>query len=386
MRVLYIQASWVPPSEELQADRFFLLSEYLEGDVLQPVWFQEPGEVEAAFGPGTYPTYTRGRFHYHWFLSSPQNGLRQRLGKLWFCIRKGLELHRRNPYQCIVVYSHMTPALAALVLKLLTGAKLVVEIMTAPELSYLYEHPKRTIWDRVMRLLSDLSLHVSVRFCDRVHLLYETQLDHYPLLRRVPRSVFHDFVPVSLIQPVNGDHERTVLMVGAPWYLKGADVLIEAWQKVAEEFPDITLKIQGYNPDHDALEALAAGSPQIEIVKAAPNAETIRRISRALVVVLASRCEGLSRVLIEAMSAAVPVIGSDVGGTPHCIRQGENGFVFPSVDVDELRSHLRVLLADGDMRKRMGSKGYELAHTQLSERVYTSEFTRMVEATVQGGQ
>jgi glycosyltransferase involved in cell wall biosynthesis len=86
------------------------------------------------------------------------------------------------------------------------------------------------------------------------------------------------------------------------------------------------------------------------------------------------------------MSATVPVIGSDAGGIPHSIREGENGFVFHSGDSAELGRRLRELLADGELRRRMGGKSYELAHTQLSERVYTSEFTRMVEATVRDGQ
>src|SRR5579862_4835079 len=141
MRILYLQASWIPPSQNLQADRFFLLSEHLEGDVLQPLWFERPDEVEAEFGPGTFSGYARGRFHYHWFLAFKHSGWRRRFSWLWFYLRTGFALHRRHRFDCIIVYSHLLPALAGVVLKLLTGAKLIVEIMTAPELSFLYMHP-----------------------------------------------------------------------------------------------------------------------------------------------------------------------------------------------------------------------------------------------------
>jgi glycosyltransferase involved in cell wall biosynthesis len=382
MRILYVNASWVPPPEDWQTDRFYLLSEHLEGDVLQPIWFERPEQVEAEFGSGTYPEYARGRFHYHWFLSFQHGGWRRKVSGLWFYVRKGLELHRKKPYDCIVVYSHMMPALAAVVLKLFTRAKLIVEIMTAPELSYLYEHPRRTLGDRWMRLFSDVSLHIGVLMSDRVHLLYRSQLAHYSLLRRIPSSVFHDFVLVSRIRPADGDGERVVLLVGAPWYLKGADLLIEAFRKVADEFPDVTLRLQGYNPDSARLEALAAGSLRIEIVKAVANPETLRRISRALLLAHPSRCDGLSRVLIEAMGAAVPVITSDAGGNPSCIIDGETGLVFPSGNADELSQRLRQLLADGDLRKRLGRNGYDRAHTEYSEQVYVDQFTRMIHATV----
>lgn len=383
MRILYIQASWVPPPENLQADRFFLLSEKLSGDVLQPVWFERPEQVEAEFGPGAYQEYGRGQFQYHWFLSMRYGRWLRHLATQWFYFRKGLELHRKNRYGCIVVYSHMTPALTALALKFLTGAKLIVEIATSPELSYLYEHPRRTLGDRLMRLFSDGSLHLSVLLSDRVHLLYVSQLAHYPLLRRIPASVFHEFVPMSLIHRAGADRERVVLFVGAPWYLKGVDLLIEAFRRVTHEFPDVTLRIQGYNPDNDKVEALAAAIPRIEIVKATSNPETLLRISRALLLVLPTRCDGMGRVLIEAMGAGVPVIGSDAGGVPHYVRHGDNGLVFRSGDVDELTERLRELLANEELRGQLGNRGYELAHTQYTERVYVDRFTGMVQATVE---
>jgi glycosyltransferase involved in cell wall biosynthesis len=386
MRILYIQATWVPPPHNLQADRFVLLSERLEGDVLQPVWFKRGEEIEAEFGPGAYPEYTRKGFRFNWLLSLHyKGGWHRRLATLWFYVRKGLQIHRQLPYDCIVVYSHMIPALVAVILKWLTGAKLIVEIMTAPELSYLYEHPEPTLSDRIMRLFSDFSLHASVLASDRVHLLYKTQLAHYPFLRRVPVSVFHDFVPISLVPRASADTERFLLLVGAPWYLKGVDLIIDAFRRVADEFPDVALKIQGfYWPEAEKVEALAASAPRTEILKAVPHAETLERISRAFILVHPSRCDGLARVLIEGMGAGVPIIASDAGGNPQCIRDGENGLLFRAGDVDQLTGRLRELLADGELRTRLGATAYYFAHAQWSERVYVDQFTRMVEHTVRG--
>jgi len=381
MRILYVGASWVPPAENPDQDRFFLLSEHLEGDVLQPIWFGRPEEVEAQFGPGTYPAYSRGRFRYHWFPVYQHSGMRRRLSWLWFYIRTGVRLHRQRPFDCIVVYSHMMPALAAVVVKLLTGAKLIVEIMTAPELAYLYELRRQSLAASLSRMFSNFSLYVSVLMSDRVHLLYKSQLAHYPRLQRVPASIFHDFVLLTLIPPA-GEPEPVVLLVGAPWFLKGADLLIEAFRQIADDFPDVTVRIQGYFADKDKLEVLIGGSPRIEIVKAVPNPETLQRISRAMILVHPSRCDGLSRVIIEAMGAGVPVITSTAGGNPHLVRDGETGLVFPSGDAMELSRRLRQLLADRGLRERLGRKGREVAQAEYSEKVYVEQFVRMVEATV----
>jgi glycosyltransferase involved in cell wall biosynthesis len=385
MRILYVNASWVAPAEDPRQDRFFLLSEHtseqMEGDVLQPIWFQRPEQVEAQFGPGSYPTYARGKFHYHWFLAFQHSGWRQRLRWFWFYIRTGVRIHRERRFDCIVVYSHMMPALAAVAIKLWTRAKLIVEIATSPDLSYLYDPWPRTIANRVGRIFSDLSLNFTVLMSDRVHLLYRSQLAHYPRLRRVPASVFHEFVLLSLI-PEAVERERSVLLVGAPWYLKGVDLLIEAFKKIEAEFPDVTVKIQGHFEDKHRVEELIAGSPRIELVKAVLNPETLQRISRATVVVLPSRCEGMGRVLLEAMGAGVPVIGSTAGGIPHYVRHGENGLVFESGNADELSSRLRELLGNRELCDRLGANGRELALAEYTEKAYIDQFVRMIESTV----
>jgi len=88
--------------------------------------------------------------------------------------------------------------------------------------------------------------------------------------------------------------------------------------------------------------------------------------------------------VIEGLAAGVPVIGSDVGGIPDLIHQGENGFVVPGGNVRELEARIRELLADPELRRRMGANGYQFAHTQLTETVYVEEFTAMVAAAVRG--
>jgi len=395
VRILYIHSTQVPPPLDISTDRFFLLSETLEGDVLQPSWFKNREEVEAEFGPGSYPVYTRGKFRYHWFLvSNPDGSPRSRLAQFWWYFRTGVKLHRQKAFDCVVAYSHMGTGLIAALVKLFTHGRLIIEEATTPRLIALTNRPRPNLSDRLKRLYSDVCLHLSVGFADRVHLLYPTQLGGYPLLNNVKGSVFHEFVPVSKISAHNAiadsgeNAEQYVLMVGSPWYLKGVDRLVAAFKGVAPDFPDVKLKLVGWYMEQERrdLEALRGNSSQIELVRAMPNPPTLQIISRCLVLVHPSRCEGLPRAVIEGLAAGVPVIGSDVAGIPFLIRQGENGFVVPGDDVVELEKRLRQLLGDSDLRRRMGSNGYEFAHTQLNEQVYVEQFTEMIRATIQDGK
>ena len=384
MRILYVHSTVMPPPTDLKTDRFWLLSGVMEGDVLQPIWFERPDQVEALFGPGSYPVHTVGRFRYHWFLGNGSRGIRQRLATFRFYLKKGLELHRERHFDCIVAYSHMTTALLAGALKLLTGARLIVEIATSPDKVYITERAHPGLRERAMKFYSDICLHLSMLMADRAHLLYPAALASYPALRKMPSSVFHEFVPVSVVErdDERERQERYVLLVGSPWYLKGADILVGAFLSLAADFPDLKLKILGFYPDRAELDALIRGCPQIEILQARPHPEALKVIEGASIVVLPSRCEGMGRVLIEAMAAAVPVIGSRVGGIPMLVRDGENGFLFPVGDCSQLGMRLRQLLGDSELRLRMGESGYLRAHAELDETAYVREFAQMVEAAL----
>jgi glycosyltransferase involved in cell wall biosynthesis len=365
-------------------DRFMLLSEKLEGEVLQPIWVKEKAQIENMFGPESFPRYQRGKFSYRWFMAWQFTGKLRFLKTLSFYITEGLRAHREKPIDCVMTYSHMTTALCGMVLKALTGSKLVVEVVSSPERLFLNDRPHPTLRDHLMRLYSDFCLHVSLWSCDCVHLLYPAQLDSYPLLRHVPRAVFHEFVPISAVQRSVSTENPYILLVGAPWYLKGADLLIEAFRRVSKDFPQFSLKIMGHYPDGDQLRALAAKVERVEIMPARTHIETLALISGASLFVLPSRCEGLARVLVEAMAAGLPLIGSRIGGTPTLVRDGENGFVFEPNNVDDLEAKLRLLLADGELRRRMGDQGFAFATTRNSETLYTEEFARMIETTVNG--
>jgi glycosyltransferase involved in cell wall biosynthesis len=278
----------------------------------------------------------------------------------------------------------MTPALCGIAIKLLTGAKLVVEIATSPDRSYLNIRPDPTLADQLRKFYSDICLHISMWSCDCVHLLYPEALNAYPLLRGVRRAVFHEFVPVSAVPRHESGGDPYVLLVGAPWYLKGADVLVNAFRMVSRDFPEVRLKIMGHFPVRDQLGALIHSDDRIDILPPGSHPETLEVISRACLLVLPSRCEGMGRVLLEAMAAGIPVVGSKVGGIPVLIRDGENGFLVPPGDVPALEDRMRRLLSDSELRRRMGARGYEIAHSEFNEKVYVDCFTRMIETAVRG--
>ena len=61
------------------------------------------------------------------------------------------------------------------------------------------------------------------------------------------------------------------------------------------------------------------------------------------------------------MMAWLPVVATRVGGVPELVEDGVTGFLVPPRDPDALADALQKLIADPELRRRMGQAGREKA-------------------------
>jgi glycosyltransferase involved in cell wall biosynthesis len=377
-RLLYILPGLIPPDSDPRRDKFHYLSELCEGEILLPVWWGATDEVSPHLRNG-FPIYQVDRFYYHLFLSrKPPRFYRQIATFLWY-VRCGITLHRENKIDVIVTYGTNMPALAGVIVKWLTGAKLVVEIPGVPENAFRYDAPNQGNVATVKRFIADRLLYFVGRASDCFKLLYPWQLQKYPRLQKKKAAIFHDFVATRCVQ-LPAKEEQFILCVGYPWYTKGVDILIGAFKAIMKQYPDYRLKLMGYYPDRQPLEELAQGCPQIEFLAPRPNELALKVISECTICVLPSRTEGMGRVLLEAMAAGRPIIASNVGGVSHYISDGENGLLFASGSVEELAATMVRLLSDKELRIRLGQRAYERVFSDFDENAYVQAFDRMLRA------
>jgi glycosyltransferase involved in cell wall biosynthesis len=78
--------------------------------------------------------------------------------------------------------------------------------------------------------------------------------------------------------------------------------------------------------------------------------------------------EGSSRGTLEAMAAALPAVTTSVGCLPDLVVEGQTGFLVPPGDAEALAARLSALLADPELRARMGRAGRERAEAEFDER------------------
>jgi L-malate glycosyltransferase len=84
------------------------------------------------------------------------------------------------------------------------------------------------------------------------------------------------------------------------------------------------------------------------------------------VCVLSSRAEGMPNVVLEYMSAAKPVVATDVGGTKELVVPGETGFLVEAGDHTTLGNYLISLLEDPKLAVAMGKRGRMIAQQEFS--------------------
>jgi len=76
--------------------------------------------------------------------------------------------------------------------------------------------------------------------------------------------------------------------------------------------------------------------------------------------VLVTRWEGLPRVLPQALAAELPVVTTEVNGTPEAVREGVTGHLVPVGDFETLVDRMDRLAADPAAARRMGQAGRAL--------------------------
>jgi glycosyltransferase involved in cell wall biosynthesis len=165
-------------------------------------------------------------------------------------------------------------------------------------------------------------------------------------------------IPTGVDLPPEVGEEATppeVLYAGRLSPEKGVEDLVEA-------AAGMKLVVAGDGP-------LRAGVPAA--LGFVPHDELDRLYARAAVVACPSRREGFGVACLEAMAHARPVVATGVGGLLDLVVDGETGLVVPPRDPAALRAALERLLADGELRRRLGAAGRERARERFSWDVVT---------------
>jgi glycosyltransferase involved in cell wall biosynthesis len=96
-------------------------------------------------------------------------------------------------------------------------------------------------------------------------------------------------------------------------------------------------------------------------------------------VVMPSHSEGSPNVLLEAMSAGLPVVATRVGGVPEIVSHGDTALLVESRNPAEMAAAIQRLLEDSPVRARLARNGRRLAEEKYSPEAYRRSLVQMYE-------
>lgn len=324
----------------------------------------------AMFGPGDLVDEARA-------LGVEALNLRMREGSKTAALREWMAfLRRENPHviQSLLIHSNLLGRLTVLARRdtaLLAG---ISTVYTAEGYGRAYAWLERcTHWlDTLYCVNSELGLkqvREAIRLPARKLALVHNGI---PLLEQPDRNE----VRAELVRTFGLPESSAIVGIVAHMRpQKRHDLLIRAFAKALDRFPDSRLLIVGGGETETRMRQLAADLGAADRVVFAGFQPEARRMMRGMdVFALPSDVEGEPVSVMEAMDAGLPVLACRTGGIPEIVEDGITGILTRPGDLDGFALALESLLGDARLRKRMGEAGRARVREKFSAERMTREF------------
>lgn len=168
------------------------------------------------------------------------------------------------------------------------------------------------------------------------------------------------------------------LMSGRISTEKGQDEAIRAVALLVEKgYNNLHLTIAGPG-DSTQIETLIGEKNLQEYISLLGMIDNMSCLRKNMdIELVCSVCEGFGRVTVEAMMSSNPVIGSNTGGTPELIKDGENGFLYSKGNIEELAQKMEVFLKHPEKIRTMGRTAYNDSHNRFTRKRNAQEIEQI---------
>lgn len=194
----------------------------------------------------------------------------------------------------------------------------------------------------------------------------------FPGLGHKMIQIYHSRLDASL-PASSAPPSKTILNVATIAFRKGQHILVEAFARIARDFPDWRLQIVGNPAENACVEQIQAIIRRAGIEKQVDLIGSISDPTRYFQVceiyVQPSLLEGLGLSLQEAMFHGRACIGSACGGIPELIENPTQGMLYPPGDVISLAAKLARLMGSPEERRLLGMA----ARTSILDRGMTRQ-------------
>lgn len=156
------------------------------------------------------------------------------------------------------------------------------------------------------------------------------------------------------------ENQGTIFSSGNISPRKNTLALINAFELLLEEFPDIKLRLAGPCTDkkygYQVMNKIQQGklSGKVSLLGQIDRLSILQELTQASIFALVSLEENAPLSISEAMAVGVPVIASNRCGMPYMLEHGKSGYLVDPLNPEEIYSKLKILLSSKDLRVEMG--------------------------------
>ncbi|MDR2605503.1 MAG: glycosyltransferase [Desulfovibrio sp.] len=166
---------------------------------------------------------------------------------------------------------------------------------------------------------------------------------------------------------------------------KNHALLLEAFARVLRDRPDAELHLVGDGSCREAIFRQSRTPPLCGKVFLHGNSRKVRTwLHKARLFVLASDHEGTPNAVLEAMSCALPVLATNVGGNAEAVLHERTGLLTPAGDAAALADGMLRLLNDAGDRLRFGRAGRQRVLESYSLRTMVEKHEEVYERVLRG--
>jgi len=291
---------------------------------------------------------------------------------------KGIDIIHSNSY---------TPIFAGVIIALLTHRPHIAtihDIFSVPGKRYWRLWSQQSGVSRVSEFLGRFTERMAVNaFKTVIHTVSETsKQDIFSLGTGNPVVVIPNAIDLSLYEKPNGCRGSNVkvIFIGRHVFYKNLDVVLEAFPKVVEAFPDAKLVVVGDGPMKAVwmrrANRLGLGE-RVDFRGYVSHEEKLQLLSESTALVLPSLVEGFGIVILEAFAMKRPVLVSNLPPMNQIVCDGVDGYLPEPHDPDGWARGMIQVFEDPEGSSRMGLSGYEKVTTDYSISTTASRLEEM---------
>ncbi len=190
----------------------------------------------------------------------------------------------------------------------------------------------------------------------------------------------YNFVDLAKFKP-NFEAGEGLLYVGRLSREKGLITLLKAMQAL----PEITLNIVGTGPQKQEILQFIADNNlnNINLLGYKTGEELYDLIRQTRFVVLPSIWyENNPISVLESFALAKPVIGSDLGGIPELVKNGQTGYLFAPGDYKDLESKIKAVYSDLETSQKLGKNAREFVEKMASPEAHLAQILEIYKGLI----